>query len=365
MIRHRPALDVLRAYQPGKPIEEVKRELGLTRVVKLASNENPLGPSPKALKALSAAHPTLNEYPEGSCYFLRQALSRRLDVPPDWLLFGNGSDEIILLAALAFLNPDDEIIMSDFGFVRYEQAAQAMGAKTIKIPMKNWRHDLRGFAAALSPKTKIVFFSNPNNPIGTMVGKTDVDALIRRVPDDVLIVMDHAYDEYVQSPDYPDALSYVRRRPNVVVLRTFSKAYGLAGLRVGYAVGRPEVLDVINRVRPPFNVNRAAQAAATAALDDKAHLRRTIQLNARERQFLYENYRRLGLTFVESAANFILVQMPIPAGEAFERLLREGVIVRPMAGAGLSHFVRISIGTRAENRILLAALRKILGGHSG
>lgn len=360
MIRHRPALDNLSAYQPGKPIEEVKRELGLKDVVKLASNENPLGPSPKAMKALAAHLPQLNEYPEGSCYFLRQALSRRLDFPPDWFLFGNGSDEIILLLAMTFLEPGDEIIMSDFGFVRYEQAAQAMGAKTVKVPMKKWRHDLKGFAAALTAKTKIIFYSNPNNPIGTMVGRKEVEALVKRVPENVLIVMDHAYDEFVNDADYPDALGYARRKKNVIVLRTFSKAYGLAGLRVGYAVGRPELLEYVNRVRPPFNVNRAAQAAAVAALDDAAHLRKTVQLNTREKAMLNKEFAKMGLEAVDSAANFILMKTPLPAGEAFQKLLKLGVIVRPMAGAGLPNHLRISIGTRPENKAMLVALKSIL-----
>jgi histidinol-phosphate aminotransferase len=359
-IAFRQNLVSLKPYPPGKPIEEVQREYGLTRIMKLASNENPLGPSPKALAAMRRALRQVNRYPDGNVYLLRKALNERLNLPDEHFIFGCGSDDLVLLIGLTFLEPQDNIIVSDNAFIRYEMAAQVAGAQTKRVPMKDWRHDTVAMSRSVDAQTKAIFFASPNNPVGCMVTRSELEALLLAVPERVLIVIDEAYREYVQHPDYPDPLAYLQKHPNVLILRTFSKAYGLAGLRIGYGIGHPWVLDKINRIRPPFNVNLVAQAAAVAALDDHEHVRKSVALNESGRDYLHRELERLGMFCVPGYANFVLLDCGFPSDKVFEQLLRHGVIVRPMAGFGLATFLRVTIGKPAENRAFLRAFKKVL-----
>jgi histidinol-phosphate aminotransferase len=359
-ITFRQAIALLKPYPPGKPIEEVQREYALKRIIKLASNENPLGPSPKALAAMRRALRAVNRYPDGNAYLLRKALSERLKLPEDYFIFGNGSDELVLLVGLSFLEPQHNIIVSDKAFIRYEMAAQVAGAQTRHIPMKQWRHDTLAMSRAVDANTKAIFFSSPNNPVGCMVTRSELDALLDAVPTRVLIVIDEAYREYVSHPDYPDTLSYLKNHSNILILRTFSKAYGLAGLRIGYGIAHPSLLDPINRVRPPFNVNLPAQAAAVAALDDLEHVRASVELNETGKQYLYRELDRLCTSYVPSYANFVLLDCRFPADRVFELLLRQGIIVRPMTGFGLPTHLRVTVGKLAENRAFIRALKRVI-----
>ncbi len=358
-----PHLLALAPYPPGRPIEEVQREYGLKRVIKLASNENPLGPSPRAVAALKRHARQLHLYPDGNVYYLRQALSRRLGVAPDQLMFGNGSDELILWLALTYLSPRDTMIVSQYSFVRYQMAAQLVGARFKTVPLKNWQHDLPAMASAVDKNTRAIFLANPENPVGTMVGRKAFERFLRAVPRRILIVLDQAYYEYVQASDYFNGIEYIARHPNLVVLRTFSKAYGLAGLRVGYGVAVPEIVKDVDRVRPPFNVNRAGQEAAAAALDDAEFLQRSISVNEEGRRYLYDQFERLGLEYVPSQTNFVLVRAGREGKDGAavaEAMMRRGVIVRPMGGFGLKDYVRITIGLPRENRLAVRILEEIV-----
>jgi len=351
----------LRPYPPGKPIEEVKREFGLSEVCKLASNENPLGPSPRALKAMAAIAGEMNLYPDGSAYYLKQALAERLGVSPAELILGNGSDEIIVFLALAYLNRRRDLVTSDYAFVRYRMAAELAGAPCRLAPMRDMRHDLRALARHITPQTAMVCLDLPGNPTGASVSRRELERFLRAIPPSVIVVLDQAYFEYaVADPDYPDGLALRARFPNLVVTRTFSKAYGLAGLRIGYAVARPEIVTDLERIRPPFNTTRVSQAAAIAALDDHAHLRRSTAANAQGLAQLRQGFDRLGLKQWPSLANFILVDVGRDGREVFQALLRAGIVTRPMAGIGLPTGLRISVGTPRQNRACLAALGRIL-----
>lgn len=347
-------------YRPGKPIEEVKRELGLERVVKLASNENSLGPSPCALEAVREAGPRVQLYPDGACYELRQAVAAHLRVPPDHLIFGNGSDDIIRLLGLTYLTPGDEALQATPTFSQYEAAAILNGAECVKVPCRDWTHDLDAMAARITPRTRMVFIANPNNPTGTVVTAAQVDRFLRVLPDRVIAVFDEAYFEYVTRSDYPDTLEHVRRAENVVVLRTYSKAYGLAGLRVGYGVARPEIIAALEQVREPFNVNLLAQAAGVAALADTEHLRRTLEMNRDGKAQLYAAFQRLGLEFAPTEANFVWVDVRRDSRAVFEALLRRGVIIRTGDVFGAPTHLRVTIGTTEENDLFLAALPDVL-----
>lgn len=346
-------------YPPGKPMEELERELGIRDSIKLASNENPLGPSPRAVAAIAGAVANLHRYPEGNCHYLRQALARKLDVAPEALLFGNGSNEVIELLVRTFPQPGEEAVMADQAFVVYRLVVQAAGGRPVIVPLRDFTHDVDAIAAAITPRTRIVFLANPNNPTGTIFGRAAWQRLLDAVPDDVVVVMDEAYAEYVDDPDYPDALAAHRAGRAVVVLRTFSKIYGLAGLRVGYGVALPELVDAMNRVRQPFNVNTLAQVGALAALDDDAHVEASRACNREGMAYLTDELQRLGLGVVPSWANFVLVR--VGAGAAlYDALLRRGVIVRPMGGYGFPDHLRISIGTAAENRRCVEAMAACL-----
>lgn len=356
-----PWIEDLVVYEPGLPIEEVARELGFENpdeIVKLASNENALGPSPRAVDAMHAQAEAMHLYPDGGTFYLRKKLAAHLDVAPNRILPGTGSNELIEFLGHVFLGPGTNIVMSECAFVVYRLVAAAARAETIAVPMVELRHDLDAMCRAITPQTRMVFVANPNNPTGTIVSQAEIDRFMAQVPDDVIVCFDEAYVELLEPEDQPDVLRYVREGRNVVVLRTFSKAYGLAGLRVGYAVAPEPCIALLNRVRQPFNVNAMAQAAACAALDDTAHLKQTRRM-VRDGIARFEaGFKALGLHWVPSGVNFVLVD--VGAGrKTFEALQQHGVIARPMDGYGMPDHIRITIGTRAENAKCLAALQQV------
>jgi histidinol-phosphate aminotransferase len=356
----------LKPYQPGKPIEEVKRELGITgEIVKLASNENPLGPSPAALAALRDTLPRLALYPDGGCHDLRAAVAAKLGVSGENLIFGNGSDEVIHLLGLTFLTPGDQVVIGDPTFVLYEAAATLAGADVVKVPLTRpgYVHDLDAMADAVTERTRLVFVANPHNPTGTVVGRRGVDTLLARLPGRALLVLDEAYGEYVYGDaSFPAALEYIRAGAPVVGLRTFSKMYGLAGMRVGYGVAAPEIIRLLNQPRSPFNVNLAAQIAATAAVDDEAFVTEGKRVNAEGMKQLTDAFAALGLPFIPSRANFVMVDVRRPCRTVFDALLRQGVIVRTGDIFGMPTFLRVTVGTTAQNARFLAALTDVLPG---
>jgi histidinol-phosphate aminotransferase len=352
-------------YQPGKPISELARELGLREetIIKLASNENPLGASPRALAAMQAALPEIGRYPDGNGFDLKAALASRFGVGQENVVLGNGSNDILEMAARAFLAPGASAVYSQHAFAVYPLATQAMGARGIEVPARDFGHDLEAMAAAVRPDTRIVFVANPNNPTGTWIEPERVRAFLRRVPSDVLVVLDEAYNEYLDPARQADTARWLDEFPNLVVSRTFSKAYGLAGLRVGFALVRPGVADLMNRVRQPFNVSHIAQVAAVAALADRAFVERSHELNRHGMQLLTEGFRRLGRDWIPSHANFVTFHVGDGAG-VFQRLLKQGVIVRPIGAYGLPQHLRVTIGTAAENERFLAALGNALAGRA-
>lgn len=357
----------LRPYQPGRPIEEVARDHGirdLASIAKIASNENPLGPSPRAVDAMRKAVTDVHRYPDGGAYHLRHALARRLEIGPEQIVFGNGSNEILEFVAHAFLGPGRSAVMSERAFVIYRMLCVMFGAKAIETPMRGHTHDLDAMAAAVEPETRVVFVSNPNNPTGTMVGRDEVERLLDRVPDDVLVVMDEAYAELVEDPAYPDSIDDVKAGRQVLALRTFSKAYGLAGLRIGYGVASAECAGILERARQPFNANAVAQAAACAALDDEDHVVRTREAVRTGRKQLEEGCTDLGLEWIPSVANFMMVRVGDGAATA-TALEKLGVIVRPMAGYAMPEWVRVSVGVHGENAAFLRAMRAVKGSAAG
>jgi histidinol-phosphate aminotransferase len=357
-----PYLRGLIPYSPGKPIEEVERELGIPESVKLASNENPLGPSPLALQALREALPKVHRYPDGSGFRLCQALARHWDVSPEMIVLGNGSNELLELVGRCFLMPGDEVIYGQQAFIVYDMVAQVTGATKVRVPLRDFTHDLDAMRAAITPRTKLVFVANPNNPTGTAVSPRALEDFLAAVPPDVPVILDEAYYEYLPPEWTPDTLRFVRDGRLLLVLRTFSKIYGLAGLRIGYGIGPAPLIALLNRAREPFNTNSLAQAAATAALRDAQHVASTRAITEVGRKFLAEQCRSLGLRVVPSMGNFLLVDVGRPGPATADALLRQGVIVRPMAGYGFATHLRISIGTPPENERCIAALKKVLQG---
>lgn len=358
----RDNIEKLAVYQPGKPIEEVQRELDLEEIVKLASNENPLGPSPRAVEAIKKAALNVNLYPDGSCFRLRHALADFLGVDADMVMVGNGSNEIIQLLSLTCLNPGDETIMPIPSFPRYEPLTRLMNGIPHEVKLKDFadgfKMDLPAMAACINKKTKIIYICNPNNPTGVIASQKEMDDFMAKVPSDVLVVFDEAYFEYVDDEEYPNGLDYLAAGHNVIVLRTFSKIYGLAGLRVGYGVGRPDVIAYLNRVREPFNVNAVAQEAALAALEDEEYVQKVREVNRRGKEYLYFGFDRLGLKYVPTQANFIFVNVERDEKEIFEKLLRKGIIVR--GGFGYQTWLRVTVGTPEQNKALLFALEEVL-----
>jgi histidinol-phosphate aminotransferase len=345
-------------YQPGKPISELAREMGLDEagIVKLASNENPLGIGPRTRAAIDAALTDIARYPDGNGFELKQALSARYGVDMGAIVLGNGSNDVLELVALAFLGPGRAAVMSQHAFAVYPLATQARGARAIVVPAKQYGHDLEAMVKAIDDETYVVWVANPNNPTGTLARPDELEAFLRKVPERVLVVLDEAYNEFIQADLRADTVKLLRRHPNLVVTRTFSKAYGLAGLRVGYALAHASVADVMNRVRQPFNVNSIGLAAAAAALDDMEFVARSFAVNLSGMRQLEEGAQRLGLDYIPSYGNFLTIRVG-KAAEIFKRLLRRGVIVRPVGGPyGLPEHLRVSIGTAVENEKFLAAL---------
>jgi histidinol-phosphate aminotransferase len=347
----------LEPYAPGKPIETLERELGIRDSIKLASNENPLGPSPKAVEALRRAAAGVHRYPDGATFRLRHALAQRLGVGPEQLVFGCGADELLELVAKAFLGPGDEAVFAWPSFAMYPIVVQGMGASGVRVPLDgDLAHDLPALARAVTPRTKVVFVCNPNNPTGTSVGAAAFDAFVAELPPDVVLLVDEAYREFAARPDFPDALGWVARRPGTAVVRTFSKLYGLAGVRVGYGVMDPELAGYLERARHPFNVSLLAEEAALAALGDDEHVARTVAVVREGAAYLTRELRALGVEVWPTDANFLLAKA---GAGVYDLLLRQGVIVRPMGGFGLPAHVRITIGTQAENERVVAALRSV------
>ncbi len=347
-------------YPPGKPIEELERELGVSGSIKLASNENPLGPSGKAIEAVNGAVANMHRYPDGSCYYLKEALARRLEVAPEDLIVGNGSNEIIELLIRTFLRPGEEVIMGEPSFAVYPIITQAAGCKAVRVPLRGDLHyDLEAMFGSVTGSTRAVFIANPNNPTGTIVGRTDLEGLIERLPEDVILVLDEAYYEYVTDADFPDSLDYVKGGRNVVVLRTFSKIYGLAGLRIGYGIADKTIISCMDKVRQPFNVNSLAQVAARAALEDREHIENSVKNNNEGMARLVRELSAMGLECVPSQANFFLLKVG-RGREVYDALLRKGVIVRAMDSYGLGQYIRITVGLPDENRVFLDALKETL-----
>jgi histidinol-phosphate aminotransferase len=347
-------------YQGGKPISELAREMGLNEadIVKLASNENPLGMSPKAMMAVEGAIEDIARYPDGNAFALRKAVSSKYGVAANQIVFGNGSNDILELAARAFLQPGEEAIYSQHAFAVYPLVTQAVGAKGIVVPAKDYAHNLEGFLKAITPKTKLIFIANPNNPTGTLIKKGALKAFLDAVPSHVLVLLDEAYDEYLNEADKSEAISWLAQYPNLIISRTFSKAYGLAGLRVGFGLMQPEVADIMNRVRQPFNVNSIAQAAAIASLADDDFVARSYAANQAGMAQLTQGLRKLGLEYIPSFGNFVSFKIK-NAAQVNQQLLQKGVIVRPVANYDMPDYLRVSVGLFSENARFLSVLEDI------
>ncbi|PYJ69217.1 MAG: histidinol-phosphate transaminase [Verrucomicrobia bacterium] len=354
-----PQFRDLAVYEPGKPIEETARELGVNpgAIIKLASNENPLGPSPKAIEAMRAAAESAHLYPDGGGFYLRKAIAAKLGLASQNIILGNGSNEVIEFLGHAFLNFHDDVITSEHAFIVYKLIATSFGARTIETPSPDYQQDLEAMVEAITPKTRLIFVANPNNPTGTLISQRKIDRFMSQVPEDVIVVFDEAYFEFLDDP--PQTLQYIREGRNIIVLRTFSKIHGLAGLRVGYGVGRRDLIEVLQKTRQPFNVNSIAHAGALAALGDDAHQRETKRVVDEGRAYLHEQFAKMKIQFVPGVANFVMVNVRNrPA--VFKELLMRKVIVRPLKGYKLPDWLRISVGTMEQNRKCIAALKEIL-----
>lgn len=363
MIRPPDYVSNIKPYVPGKPIEELERELGIKDSVKLASNENPLGPPPhvieKMIQDLSSREPSLglNRYPDGSGFYLKRALAEKWSLSMDEIILGNGSNELIDIAVRTFLQPGDEAVMANPSFVVYPMSTRAQGARAIEVPLKEYTHDLDAMASAITGKTKIVFVANPNNPTGTMNRRDEFETFMSRVPGGVLVVVDEAYCEYVTDPDYPDSVRYLREGRDILILRTFSKIYGLAGLRIGYGIGNKEIIAEMNKIRPPFNTSSLAQKAAVWALADERHVQKTREMNRQGKDYLYRELDSLGIAYVPTEANFLYIPLKKEAQTVYQKLLERGVIVRPVGPREL----RVTIGLPEENARFVNALRSVMG----
>jgi histidinol-phosphate aminotransferase len=363
MIKPPPYIADIKPYVPGKPVEELERELGVKDSIKLASNENPLGPSPMALEAImddlanTKRSNSLNRYPDGSGYYIKKALSEKLSVSEDEIILGNGSNELIDIAVRTFLMPGDEAIMAHPSFVVYPMSTQALGAKSVQIPLKNYTHDLDAMGDAITPRTKMIFIANPNNPTGTINKKDEFDRLMKKIPDGILIVIDEAYYEYVFDDQYADSMKHFREGRDMLILRTFSKMYGLAGLRIGYGIARKDIIIEIDKLRPPFNTNSLAQKAALAALQDEKHVKTTREINEEGKQYLYRELDSLKIKYVPTEANFIYMPLEQDSQVLYNTLLRQGVIIRPMGPQA----IRMTIGLPEENRRFIEALKIAFG----
>lgn len=356
-----PGVVGLTPYHPGKPVSELQRELGLDDIIKLASNENPLGPGTRALAALKEL-PDLGRYPDGAGFALRENIARHHGIHSSMVTLGNGSNDILELIVRAFVEPGDEVIYSDHAFAVYALASQAAGAKSVVVPAVDFAHNLRAMAAAVTERTKVMFVANPNNPTGTWSSSAALRELIEHVPERVILVIDEAYFEYAEHvADYPNAAAWVSEVPNLVVTRTFSKAHGLAALRIGYGLSHPQLAELLNRVRQPFNVNALALIAAEAALDDSEHIIRSVELNNNGMKELIAGFDSLGIHYLSSLGNFICIDMEQPARSIYDALLKQGVIVRPIENYGMPNHLRITVGLKTENARFLKALAEVLG----
>jgi len=353
---YRDVLKDISPYVPGKPISDVQRELGLSEVIKLASNENPFGFSRKVEKALKDVISDIPLYPDGNTTVLREKLAEKHDLKPEQYIFGAGSNEIITFIAQVLLNPGDESIYAEPSFTWYYTAVQMSGAKPVAVPLKDHTHDLEAMKKAVTGRTKIIWICNPNNPTGTIVTTRDLNDFLESIPGNIAIVLDEAYYEYATGENYPETLPLLQKYPNLIILRTFSKAYGLASLRVGYGMASDEFISYLNRIRPPFNVNTFAQAAAVAALDDQDFVDNTVKETKKGLNFLYSAFDRLNIRYVKSHANFVWVETNLASTELFNRLLRKGIIIRPFMG----NWVRITVGTQEQNEKLIAAMEEVL-----
>jgi histidinol-phosphate aminotransferase len=360
MLKPKPSVDTIQPYQGGKPIEEVQRELGITDIIKLASNENPLGPSLLAVQAIAESAQQVHLYPDGNAYYLKRDLAQHLGISTEQLILGNGSNDVLQLIAEAYVAPDDEVIYAAGAFVVYSLVTKLCSAMAVIVPMQNDTHDLAAMAAAITDRTKVIFIANPNNPTGTMNTADETAAFMEQVPDDVLVVFDEAYYEYVLRSDYPQTLLYVLEGRNFIITRTFSKIYGLAGLRIGYGIAPPPLIETLNRVRQPFNCSLVGQAAARAALKDTAHVAQSQANNTAGKAFLYAAFDDMGLRYTQTEGNFIMLHLEQLGADIADALLQKGIIVRPIAGYGYPNAIRVTIGTQKENERLITALRYIL-----
>jgi len=359
----RRGLDDIKPYEPGRPIELVEKELGITEAIKLASNESPYGPFPQVVEAMKEALLGVNRYPDGGSTFLRERVAEKLDVPTSQVIIGNGSNELLRLLANVLLNPEDNAVMADPSFIVYPTVVKLMHARPILVPLKNHRHDLEAMADAIDENTKIIFICNPNNPTGTIVTKDEVDRFMERVPDNLVVVFDEAYFELVKDKEYPNGLDYLNGNKQVVVLRTFSKVHGLAGLRIGYGIAPEFIVKAINKVREPFNVTSVAQAGALRSLDCDAEVEERSRLNSKGLQYLYNEFERLNLKYVTSYANFVLVDIGMEDRQAAQELMKKGIIVRSGDIFGYPNYFRVSIGTPEENRKFIGELEDLLKDH--
>ncbi|NWF52764.1 MAG: histidinol-phosphate transaminase [Nitrospirae bacterium] len=363
MIKPPEYISTLRPYAPGKPVEELERELGIRDSVKLASNENPIGPSPMALKVLidslinSRPSMSINRYPDGSGYLLKKELSLKLSVDEDEIIIGNGSNELIDIAVRTFLQPGDEAIMANPSFVVFPMSVQALGSKPIQIPLKSYTHDLEAMADAVTERTKMIFIANPNNPTGTINRKGEFERFMDRLKEGVLVVSDEAYYEYVTTPDYPDTMKYFKNGRDILILRTFSKIYGLAGLRIGYGIAIKDIIKEMDKIRPPFNTNTLAQNAAIYALRDHDHLSRSKEINENGKLYLYKELDSLNIQYVPTEANFIYILLGRDSNIFYKEMLRQGVIIRPVG----PQEIRVTIGLPEENERFIKALKKVIG----
>jgi len=361
VIHPREFLKKISPYKPGKPIEEVARELGLKgEIIKLASNENPLGPSPSAVQAIRRALKESNLYPDDNCFYLKKKLADRLSVEPGNIFAGNGSVEILPIVALAYLGPGHSAIVSQGAFIWFKIAVHIAAGELIEVPMKNHTHDLKAMLKAIKKNTRLIFIANPNNPTGTMVTKDEVEEFFMKIPEDVLVIMDEAYYEYIDDPRYPDSLQYLRQGKNILILRTFSKVYGLAGVRLGYGIASKEIIADLCKLRISFNVNRLSQIAGIAALEDHTHVGKGKAINEAGKKYLYGAYEKLGIFYLPTYANFIFVDFSRDSQTVFEALQKNGIITRTIKEYGFPHALRITIGTEEQNRKLIKALKKVL-----
>ncbi len=355
------AVQKAKLYPPGKPVAEIKREYGFKNIIKLNSNENCLGASPLALHAVQNSITDIHLYPDNNAYYLKRKLSEKMGVSTEQIILGNGSNELVQFISMTFLLPGEEIITAAPTFVLYSIMGQVLGGKVKEFPLKNYTYDLKAMLRALTEKTKLIFISNPNNPTGTIIEDDELKDFIISIPSDVIVVVDEAYREYVTSRKFPDTLSYLNERENLILLRTFSKAYGLAGLRIGYAAAQKKLIEYMEKMREPFNSNHFAQQAALAALDDDEHIMKTRQNNIRGLEYLYSNLNRLGIGFVPTQTNFILVNLGENADIIYDRLFKEGIIVRSMKGWGLEDHIRVTVGLPEHNRKFIETVEKAMG----